>query len=255
VTGASRGLGRGIAVELAAGGCCVAINFQGNRAAAEATAALCRKAASRAGQQFVPIQANVGSRADRARLVGAALGALGRIDALVNNAGVAPAVRADLVDADEQDFERLLRVNLQGPYFLTQAVVRHWLEKKPKPALPGGHKVVFVTSVSADTASTDRGAYCVSKAGLSMAAQLWAVRLAREHIQVAEVRPGIMATDMTARVKSKYDRLLAGGLVPQGRWGTPRDVGLAVGAVLADRLPFSAGAVIDVDGGLHIRRL
>ena len=255
VTGASRGLGRGIAVELAAGGCSVAINFRGNRRAAEETAALCRKAAARAGQVFLPVQADIASRADRARLVRATLARLGRIDALVNNAGVGPAVRADLVDADERSFEELLRVNLRGPFFLTQAVVRHWLETGIRPALPGGRKVVFITSVSADTASTERGAYCISKAGLSMAAQLWAVRLARDHIQVAEVRPGIMATDMTQRVKAKYDRLLAEGLVPQGRWGTPRDVGLAVRAVLSDQLPFSTGAVIAVDGGLHMRRL
>ena len=255
VTGASRGLGRGIAERLAAEGCSVALNYQGNRGAAEETAALCRKAAARAGQEFVPIQADIGSGPDRARLVEATLAALGRIDALVNNAGVAPAVRADLVDADEADFERLLRVNLQGPFFLTQAVARHWLQNKPEPALPGGHKVVFVTSVSAEAASTERGGYCVSKAGLSMAARLWAVRLARDHIQVAEVRPGIMATDMTSKAKAKYDRLIAEGLVPQGRWGTPGDVGLAVGAILANRLPFSAGAVIDVDGGLHVPRL
>lgn len=255
VTGASRGLGRGIAVQMAAEGCSVAINFVGNQAAAEETAALCRKASRQPGQEHLPIKADISSGSDRARLVGATLSRFGRIDALVNNAGIAPAVRADLVDADEGSFEELIRVNLQGPHFLTQAVARHWLEKKPEPALHGGHKIVFITSVSADTASTDRGGYCVSKAGLAMAAQLWAARLAGENIQVAEVRPGIMSTDMTAPARAKYDRLIAGGLVPQRRWGTPEDVGLAVRAFISGQLPFSTGSVITVDGGLHIRRL
>ena len=255
VTGAGRGLGRGIAVQLAAEGCSVAINFARNRASAEETAALCRMASRARGQEFAPIQADIGSGEDRARLVSETLSRLGRIDALVNNAGVAPKARADLTDATEESFAELVRVNLQGPYFLTQAVARHWLEKRPEPALPGGHKVVFITSISADTASVDRGDYCISKAGLAMAAQLWAARLAKEGIQVVDVRPGIMATDMTAGAKAKYDRLLAEGLVPQGRWGTPEDVGLAVRSVIAGDLPFSAGSVIAVDGGFHIRRL
>ncbi len=255
VTGAGRGLGRGIAVQLAAEGCSVAINFAGNRAAAEEAASLCRKASKSGSQQFPLIQADVGSRPDRARLVAETLSRLGRIDALVNNAGIAPRVRADLTDASEESFGELIRVNLQGPYFLTQAVARHWLEEKPEPALPTGHKVIFITSISADTASVDRGDYCVSKAGLAMAAQLWAARLAAENIQVVEVRPGVMATDMTAAAKAKYDRLLADGLVPQGRWGTPEDVGLAVRSIIAGQLPFSTGSIIAVDGGLHIRRL
>ena len=183
------------------------------------------------------------------------LSTLGRIDALENNAGIAPRVRADLTHATEESFGELIRVNLQGPYFLTQAVARHWLENKPQPALPTGHKVVFITSISADTASVDRGDYCVSKAGLAMAVQLWAARLAAHNIQVVEVRPGIMATDMTAGAKAKYDLLMAGGLVPQGRWGTPEDVGLAVRSIIAGQLPFSTGSVIAVDGGFHIRRL
>jgi 3-oxoacyl-[acyl-carrier protein] reductase len=255
VTGAGRGLGRGIAVQLAAEGCSVAINYVGNLAAAEETVALCRRASKSPKQLFHPIQADVGSKADRPRLVVETLSYFGRIDALVNNAGVGPRVRANLTEASEESFEEIIRVNLQGPYFLTQAVARHWLEKKPEPALPTGHKVIFITSISADTASVERGDYCISKAGLAMAAQLWAARLAPHNIQVVEVRPGIMATDMTAGVKAKYDRLLAEGLVPQGRWGTPEDVGLAVRSIIAGQFPFSAGSVIAVDGGLHIRRL
>ncbi len=255
VTGASRGLGRGIAVELAAEGCSVAINYARNRAAADETARLCRKAAPSKGQRFVPIQADVGSGADRDRLVSEALSGLGAIDALVNNAGIAQRVRANLVDATEESFEELIRVNLKGPFFLTQAVARLWLGQGARSALPTGRKVIFITSVSANTASVDRGEYCMSKAGLAMAVQLWAARLAAENIQVLEVRPGIMATDMTAASRTKYDTLIAGGLVPQGRWGTPQDAGLAVRSIIAGHFPFSTGSVIEVDGGFHIRRL
>ena len=255
VTGAGRGLGRGIALRLAAQGCSVAINYAGNRAAAEETATLCGRAASGSAQKFIPVQADISLAVDRRRLVEETLAQFGRLDALVNNAGVAPKVRADITEATVESFEEIIRTNLQGPYFLTQLVARHWLEKKPEPALEGGFKIVFVTSISADTASTGRGDYCISKAGLAMAAQLWATRLAADGIQVVELRPGIMATDMTAGVKGKYDDLLAQGLVPQMRWGTPEDVGLAVGSVIAGHFPFSTGAVIPVDGGFNLRRL
>jgi len=255
VTGASRGLGRGIALQLAAEGYSIAINYVGNRAAAEETVALCRKTAPSSAQIFSPLQADVGAYADRSRLVAETLAHFGRIDALVNNAGIAPKVRADITEAGEESFEQLMRTNLQGPYFLTQAVVRHWLSTRPAPLLPGGFKIIFVTSISADTASVGRGEYCISKAGLAMAAQLWATRLAAEQIQVVELRPGLMATDMTAGVKETYDKLLAGGLVPQNRWGTAEDVGRAARSILAGHFPFSTGAVIPVDGGFHLRRL
>lgn len=255
VTGAGRGLGRGIARQLAAEGCSVGINFFGNLAAAEETVDLCRNAARATTQTFLPLQADISSQPHRARLVSQTLEKLGRLDALVNNAGIAPKARADITEASEESFEEVIRTNLQGPYFLTQAVVKHWRSGKQTPALPTGFKVIFVTSISADTASVNRGDYCISKAGLAMAAQLWAARLAEENIQVVELRPGIMATDMTAGVKEKYDKLLAEGLVPQRRWGTADDVGLAVRSVIAGHLPFSTGAVIPIDGGLHLRRL
>jgi NAD(P)-dependent dehydrogenase (short-subunit alcohol dehydrogenase family) len=259
VTGASRGLGRGIALQLAAAGCSVAINYAGNRAAADESAALCRAAAPRPdAQRFVPLQADISSAADRRRLVAETFSALGSLDALVNNAGIAPKIRADITEATEESFEHLIRTNLQGPYFLTQAVANHWLAAKPdRPAcaIPTGFKIIYVTSTSANTASISRGDYCISKAGLAMAAQLWALRLASENIQVIELRPGIMATDMTATVKGKYDQFLAGGNVPQNRWGTPDDVGLAVRAVIEGRFPFSTGAIIPLDGGLTLRRL
>jgi len=255
VTGGSRGLGRGVAVEAAAQGLSVAVNYATHRDAAQETLELCRRAAPRAEQRFVAIAADIARREDRARLVDETLAQFGRVDALVNNAGIAPRVRADIVEASEESFEEVLRTNLQGPYFLTQRVARHWLEKRYAPLLPGGFKVVFVTSISAATASVSRGDYCVSKAGLAMASQLWAARLASENVQVLELRPGIMATDMTAGVKEKYDRLIADGLVPQRRWGTAEDVGRAVRAVLAGHFPFSTGEVIYLDGGFHIQRL
>lgn len=255
VTGASRGLGRGIALQLAEAGCSVAINYARNREAADETAALCRNVAASPSQQFPTVQGDVSQAADRSRLVESTLSALGRIDALVNNAGVAPTVRADLTETSEDSFESLVRTNLQGPHFLTQLVARHWLAQRPMPLLRGGFKIIFVTSISADTASVNRGEYCISKAGLAMSAQLWATRLAAEGIQVVELRPGIMATDMTAGVKDKYDKLLSEGLVPQKRWGNAEDVGLAVRAIVTGQFPFSTGAVIPIDGGFHLRRL
>ena len=255
VTGASRGLGRGVAVEAAAQGLSIAVNYAANREAAEETIALCRRAAPSASQQFVAIAADIGRREDRQHLVDETLAAFGRIDALVNNAGIAPRVRADITEASEESFEEVLRTNLQGPYFLTQRVARHWLEKRYPAALPGGFKIVYVTSISAATASVNRGDYCISKAGLAMASKLWSARLAAEGVQVLELRPGIMATDMTAGVKAKYDALIADGLVPQRRWGTPEDVGRAVRAILAGAFPFSTGEVIYLDGGFHISRL
>ncbi len=255
VTGSSRGLGRGIAVQLATEGFSVAINYAGNLAAAEETVSLCLKAAKSKEQKFHPVQADVGSKVDRERLVKQTLAHFGTIDALVNNAGIAPKVRADITEATEESFEELIRINLQGPYFLTQKVVNHWLANKGTSRIPTGPKVMFVTSISANTASINRGDYCVSKAGLAMTVQLYATRLATEGIQVFEIRPGIMATDMTSGVKGKYDKLIEDGLVPMKRWGEGSDVGLAVLSVLKGHLPFSTGDVLNVDGGFHLRRL
>lgn len=268
VTGAGRGLGRGVAVELARSGFSVVLNYARNSeaaqeavrecsacAAASATAAPPRATSISTAAQFLPLQADIGVASEREALVRGALERLGRIDALVNNAGVAPRVRADITEASEESFEELLRVNLQGPYFLTQRVVSYWLRERPPPLLPGGFKVVFITSISAESASLNRGEYCVAKAGLSMAARLWALRLAAEGVQVFELRPGIMATDMTRGVRDKYDRLIAEGVVPERRWGTPQDVGRAAASLLRGDLPFSQGSIIHVDGGLHLPRL
>ncbi len=255
VTGSSRGLGRGVAECLAAAGYSVAVHFANNRAAAEDAAAACAALAKDPAQIFPIVGGNIGSAADRGALFAQTLEAFGRLDALVNNAGIAPRVRADLVDATEDVFDEVISVNLKGPYFLSQLAVRHWLAHPGASALPGGYKLIFVSSLSANTASVNRGEYCISKAGLAMASQLWATRLAADGIQVMELRPGIMATDMTAGVKDKYDKLLAEGIVPQKRWGAPSDLGRAVESILAGHFPFSTGDVINIDGGFHLRRL
>ena len=255
VTGASRGHGRGIAEALSRDGLDLAIHYGRNRAAAEETLAACRALSARPDQNFALVSGDIAKTDDRQRIVDDTLAALGRLDALVNNAGIAPRVRADILDATEDSFDELIAVNLKGPYFLSQSVARHWIERRGQSRLPGGYKLVFVSSASAVRVSVNRGEYCVSKAGLAMAAKLWAVRLAGEAVQVYEVRPGIMATDMTAAVKEKYDRAIADGLVPEGRWGTSADVGLAVSALLKGSFPFSTGEVINIDGGLHLERL
>ena len=250
VTGGTRGIGLGIARALAAGGFDLALC--GVREEGEVASAL--EAVRAAGASAAYFRADVGERADRARLVEGVRDRFSGLHVLVNNAGVAPRERADILEAGEESFERLLRVNLQGPYFLTQAVARFMLEqKRSDPAWSGC--IVNVTSMSATVASTNRGEYCVSKAGLAMASRLWAVRLAGEGIPVYEVRPGIIRTDMTAAVAEKYDRLIGEGLIPQGRWGEPEDVGRVVAALARGDAPYSTGSVIDVDGGLALPRL
>ena len=255
ITGASRGLGRGVALALAKEGHDLAIHYASNRAAADETVMLCRAVAADQGQKFAPVSAQLASSAERAAMMDAVLGEFGRLDGLVNNAGIAPKVRADITEADEANFDEVIAVNLRGPYFLSQLAARWWLAHPGESLLPGGYKLVFVTSISVHTASVNRGEYCIAKAGLAMAAQLWSVRLAGEGVQVYEVRPGIMKTDMTAGVTDKYDKLIADGLVPQKRWGTPEDVGLSVAALCRGDFPFSTGTIIDVDGGFQLRRL
>jgi NAD(P)-dependent dehydrogenase (short-subunit alcohol dehydrogenase family) len=260
ITGASRGLGRGMALELARIGYDLVLNFVRNRSAAEATAADCLKAAQACGHSIRPeiCQADIATGADRAKLVEFARTTFGRLDLLVNNAGVAPTVRADLLEAGEESFDRLVATNVKGPYFLTQLAAR-WMIEQSKAW--GGTdalrkpKIVTISSISAYTASVNRGDYCVAKAALSMLTPLYAARLAEYGINVYEIRPGIMATDMTEPVKDRYSQLIGDGLTPIQRWGTPEDVGKAVAAIALDLLPFSTGEVINVDGGFHLRRL
>lgn len=251
ITGASRGIGRGIAVELAATGARIAINYAGNVEAAHETLALVQGAG---GKGFV-VQADVAVAADRARLVQETRAQFGRLDLLVNNAGVAPNIRADVLDAGEESFDRLFGINLKGPFFLTQLVAKEMLQQDRDPEGFRG-RIVNITSISAYAASTNRGDYCMVKAGLAMMTKLFADRLANDGINVYEIRPGVIATDMTGGVKDKYDQLiLQQGITPIRRWGKPADIGRAVRAIAEDRFPFSTGAVFDVDGGFHLHRL
>jgi NAD(P)-dependent dehydrogenase (short-subunit alcohol dehydrogenase family) len=251
VTGASRGIGRGIATELGRAGCRVAINYAGNAAAATEALGLVRAVG---GDGFV-VQGDVAVAADRERLVAETCARFGRLDLLVNNAGVGPKVRADLLDAGEESFDRLHAINLKGPFFLTQLAAKRMLaQDRDADGFRG--RIVNITSISVYTASINRGDYCIVKAGLAMMTKLFADRLANDGINVYEIRPGIIATDMTAGVKEKYDRLiLEQGITPIRRWGRPEDIGRAVRAIAEDRFPFSTGAVFDVDGGFHLQRL
>ncbi|TAM82249.1 MAG: 3-ketoacyl-ACP reductase [Acidobacteria bacterium] len=257
VTGGSRGIGRGICINLARAGFGVAINYRSNADAAEECKRLCIEAAPDAKKaKFETVRADISKPEGRARLVEYITKTQGWIDVLVNNAGAAPEVRTDLLEATEESFDRLIAINLKGPYFLTQAVANYWLSGlQSLPAERAKPRVVNISSLSAYAASVNRGDYCVSKAGLAMATQLFATRLAEYGIHVYEVRPGIIATDMTAGVQEKYDRMIAGGLTPIARWGTPEDVGRAVAAIAQGAFPFSTGEVINVDGGFHLRRL
>jgi NAD(P)-dependent dehydrogenase (short-subunit alcohol dehydrogenase family) len=249
VTGGTRGIGLGVARALAAEGFDLALC--GLREEAQVAGVLAElRAKDREVRYF---QADIASRDGREGLVAGVRSAFSRLHVLVNNAGVAPAVRADLLETGEDSFDRLLSINLKGPYFLTQAVAHWMMEQKQQAGFEGA--IVFVTSMSAEAASPNRGEYCVSKAGLAMTARLFAVRLAAAGIPVYEVRPGIIHTDMTAAVAEKYDRLIGEGLIPQGRWGEPGDVGRVVAALARGDAAYSTGAVIMVDGGISIPRL
>jgi 3-oxoacyl-[acyl-carrier protein] reductase len=177
-----------------------------------------------------------------------------RLDVLVNNAGVAPTVRADVLDATEESFDRVLGINLKGPYFLTQLAARWMIEQREADASFAG-AIVNISSISATEASINRGDYCISKAGLAMATQLWAHRLAEHGIAVYEIRPGLIRTDMSAPVAEKYDRLIAGGLIIENRWGNPDEVGRAVAMLARGELTYATGNVLNIDGGLTLRRL
>jgi len=250
ITGGTRGIGLGIARALAREGWRLAVG--GMRPEPDARATLDELRALGADVHYV--RGDLAQRGDRARIAAEARAALGPINALVNNAGRAPRVRADLLESSEDSFEELLRLNLQGPYFLTQEIARDQVtQRRADPAFAAS--IVFVTSVSAEMVSPNRGEYCVSKAGLSMAARLFAARLAEHGIPVFEVRPGIIATDMTAGVRDVYDRRIADGLVPERRWGQPDDVGRAVAALVRGDVPYATGTIVNVDGGLSIPRL
>ncbi len=257
VTGSSRGIGRAIAIELAGLGFDIVINhydFTADGRPDETAAQKTLSDITAKGVRCLVLRADVSSDADRKALVKAVKDEFGRCVMLVNNAGVAPLKRADLLEATEESFDRVLDINLRGPYFLTQLVAKWMIEQKKQ--YPNRRcRIVNIGSMSSYTSSPARGEYCISKAGVSMMTMLYADRLAEFGIGVFEIRPGIIETDMTSVVKEKYDKLIADGVTPIKRWGQPEDVAKAVSAIAEGKLDFSTGQVINVDGGFHLRRL
>lgn len=250
VTGAGRGIGRGIALSLAQKGWALVINYRGNAEAATDTARMVQEL----GAQALTVQANIGAAQERALLVERCLQHFGRIDLLVNNAGMAPRQRMDILEVGEESYDEVMSVNLKGPFFLTQTVANAMIELLEQRRIQHP-QIINIGSLSAYTSSPNRGEYCISKAGLGMMTALFAHRLAEFGINVYEIRPGIIETDMTSVVKQKYDDLIGDGLTPIQRWGQPDDIGRAVVAIAERYLPFSTGEVINVDGGFHLRRL
>lgn len=254
VTGGSRGIGLGIAKKLASEGYGVAIN--GRRPEAEVQDALdaIHAAGKDAGGEAMYCRCDIADLGDHAAMLDAIKSRFGRLDVLVNNAGVAPNERADILEASPESFDRLMTINTRGPYFLTQAVAKWMIEQKNTDDAFAG-VIVNVTSISATVISINRGDYCLSKAASAMGSALWAVRLADEGIRVYEVRPGIIKTDMTSGVTGKYDKLLSEGLAVERRWGTPEDVASAVAPLARAEMSYASGSVIMVDGGLTLPRL
>lgn len=250
ITGASRGIGRAIALRLAQDGYAVVVNYHTQREAAEEVVAT----AAAAGGKAVAVQGDVAVAGDRQRLVEAALGQFGRLDVLVNNAGITSPGRKDLLEATEASFDTVMATNLKGPFFLAQAAARAMIDLRQAGTIPRG-TIINVSSISAYAVSTNRADYCLAKAAMPMMTWLLADRLAEYGIYVYEVCPGVIASDMTAPVREKYDRLIAEGLTPIRRWGQPEDVAAAVALLASGQLPFSTGDRINVDGGFHIRRL
>ena len=251
ITGASRGIGRAIAVSLASEGFDIAaiartIDSEGMEILAEEVA--------EKKSEFFPIGLDIACTTCQTEVVTNILDRYGRIDLLVNNAGVAPLKRNDLLEMTEESYERVMNINLKGPVFFAQKIAKEmiWLKQQLSDYRP---VIVFISSISATRSSINRAEYCFSKAGLSMAAAVFADRLAGEDIRVYEVRPGIIKTDMTAKVKDTYDKLIAGGMVPQKRWGFPGDVGKAVASLARGDWDFSTGSIFDISGGLNIPRL
>lgn len=250
ITGAGRGIGRGISVQLAQAGWKIVINDVGSQEDQDETLAQVRKANS----DGLTVHGDITSAEDRERLVETAMQTFGQIDLLVNNAGIGPRVRMDMLEISEESMREVLAVNTIAPYFLTQLVVKEMIKLIADKKIEKG-KIVNIGSISSYTSSTSRAEYCVSKAAVSMITLLYADRLGDENINVYEIRPGIIQTPLTSIVKDKYDKLIAEGVTPIKRWGQPEDIGKAIVAISEDYLPFSTGQVIDVDGGFHIHRL
>lgn len=252
VTGGSRGIGRAICVEIAKAGYAVLINFHENVGAAEEV----RRLVERQGVPADVCQGDIAAKSHRDLVVSYTMERFERIDLLVNNAGISPEVRRDILETEEESFDRVLNTNLRAPYFLTQRVAREMVSLIESGAIDRAD-IVNICSIRSYTAARNYGEYCISKAGLSMMTRLFAVRLAEYGINVYEISPGIIETDMTARqsVRDHYNAKLADGMTPINRWGKPEEVALAVGAIARGCFPFSTGAVLPIDGGWHLREL
>ena len=248
VTGGSRGIGRAISLALGDLGWQIVINYNANQQAADDTL---HEIKSGTG---IAVQANIARAKDRQRLVQETLTNFGRIDLLVNNAGIAPDQRKDILEMSIDSYEKVMGVNLTGSFFLTQYVAQEMIKAATDPYKPSP-KIININSISAYTSSTSRGEYSISKAGMAMMTALFADRLAEFGIGVFEIRPGIIKTDMTSDVKEKYDKLFEAGLTPIKRWGTPDDVAKTVVAIVEGYFPYSTGEVFNVDGGFHLRRM
>lgn len=250
ITGGSRGIGLGISKKLCKNGYNLA--FNGVRDEKKVQDVL--KKLRSIGTDVIYCQGDISSKDDRESIISEIRSHFGQLNVLVNNAGVAPKERQDPLEATEQSFERVMRINLKGPYFLTQSVA-NWMVKQKEEDDSFSASIINIGSISATIVSPNRGEYCMSKAGLAMHSKIWAVRLAEYDIPVYEVRPGIIKTDMTSGVEEKYDKLIAEGLTIQPRWGYPEDVGKAVASLVDGDFPYSTGEVIMVDGGLSVQRL
>lgn len=250
ITGGARGIGLGIARSLAADGFALALN--GVRPEDQVTEVLDEFRS--AGQRAIYCQGDVGNADDRAAMIEKIRSQLGRLDVLVNNAGITSPGRKDLLEADEESFDRVVATNLKGPYFLTQLAAR-WMVEQRESGLDFSPCVINVSSISAEFVSTNRGDYCLTKAATGMATKLWAARLAEFGIRVYEVQPGVIRSDMTSGVTEKYDRLIADGLTLERRWGEPSDVGRAITALVREDIPYATGQVLYIDGGMRIHQL
>ncbi len=249
VTGGSRGIGLGIVKQLGEDGFAVAIMAASPEERHRGTL----DELSKSNIEYLYIQGDISNHDDRMKCVDETISKYGRVDVLVNNAGVAPKQRADLLDMTEESYDRVMDINTKGTMFMSQYAAKRMKQQKSIDGIRG--IIINVSSISAEVSSVSRGEYCVSKAGISMLTKLYADRLATEDILVYEVRPGIIATDMTSTVKEKYDKMFAEGICPIKRWGTPEDIGHAVSALCSGKFRYTTGQCIFVDGGFHIQRL
>ncbi|MCU0461814.1 MAG: 3-ketoacyl-ACP reductase [Bacteroidales bacterium] len=251
ITGASRGIGRAVAISLASEGYDIAAIA---RSVDSEGMSILGSEIEKAGAEFFPIGLDISCTGCQKEVVSNILERYGRIDFLVNNAGVAPLQRNDLLDMTEESYDRVMNINLKGPVFFAQKIAREmiWLKQTINIYKP---VIVFISSISAYMTSTNRAEYCISKAGLSMTSTVFADRLSKDEIRVFELRPGIIQTDMTVKVKDKYDKLIQEGLVPQKRWGLPEDVGKAVASIARGNFDFSTGMIFEISGGMNLHRL